>query len=133
MIKLVTRILSVAIAAFSCWCFAYPQTPRLMLAGFIESREASSTLANRSEPTRDVTLAKTALAMLDAKISKSQGDGTASDLAKPDFDGAFFEAEPASFSDRLPAIRIPFLSSDSAPKIQPIDVGPPIQANPFLD
>jgi len=133
MIKLVARMLSVAIAVFSFCCFAYPQTPRSILAGFIESREVSSRLANLGEPPRDVVLAKTALAMFDAKIARSQCDGTASAVSKPDFDNVFFEAEPTSFSDRLPAIPVPNLSTDSAAKFQSGDAGPQVQLNPFFD
>jgi hypothetical protein len=133
MIKLIARSLSVVLAVVGCYCVAYPQTPRRWLEHYVKSREVAAQADGHLEPASDVVLVKTAIAVLDAHVSKPSIDDAESTPDKTELSGVFFDDEPKSALDYFSSISIPFLSNESETPYQPVDTGPEIQANPFLD
>lgn len=142
MIKFLSRTILATLAGIVCCCVAEPEAPRGVLKYFTDpvhselSDADPSAPSDPSGPRLDAAIANAALAMQPNESPRSLGDATkpaAVPSASDRLNGLFFSddaAQPgASMFSKLP---FPSLSGDAEPDYQPIDIGPAVQTNPFL-
>lgn len=136
MIKFVSRMIIATIAGIGCCCIVEPEAPRGVLRYFADSLSSDISQADPLDPRLSATIATAARALEQGESPETLRDQTkpkVTESARQRVQSMFFSdeaSEPAT--GVLSKLKLPSFSGDAEPIYQPIDIGPAVQANPFL-
>ena len=139
MYRLISRVAMTLCVGGSCYCFSNPEAPHRLLSWYVQIQgptEADVINADGAAvlPRKDIAIAQAAIKFLE----KQHGVGSVHGQQTPivgqrNFDRAFFSDEdPYSNPSVLSELKRPFGEQAADLRYAPIETGPVILSNPYL-
>jgi hypothetical protein len=139
MYRLISRIVMTLCVGGSCYCFSNPEAPHRLLSWYVETQgqpAAETANADGAEvaPRKDIAFAQAAIKFLEKQHGVSSSRAPQSPfIGQREFDQAFFSDEdPYSNPSVLSELKRPFGEQAADLRYAPIETGPVIQSNPYL-